>query len=288
MGRVIFVTAFKGGVGKTTVTAGIACALSALGKRVCIMDADFGMRCMDMVLGMSDFAMYDCSDVLQKRCNVTDALLPIGDFDCMWFLPAPIHYDGTIPDRARAAELISYLKDRFDYTFLDSSAELTPYYRVFADLCDEAIVVSLHQSVAIRAAEKTAAHLASFGHRRVNMVVNCFSEEKASEGKLPTLLEMIYRSSVPLLGAVPRSDTLPEDQECAFLTMTGDPKLKLRNYEVAFLNIACRLCGLEIPLWKGVSAPKRKKTVLAEREKELQKQRANAERWRDRKEGTIA
>lgn len=289
MGRVIFVTAFKGGVGKTTVTAGIACALSALGKRVCIVDADFGMRCMDMVLGMSDYAMYDCSDVLNGSCTAADALLPIGDFDCMWFLPAPIRYDGSTPDRARAAELIAYLKERFDYCILDSSAELTPYYRVFADLCDEAIVVTLHQSVAIRAAEKTAAHLSSFGYRRVHLVVNNFSEKKAESGKLPTLYEIICRSSVPLLGAIPHSEALPEDQEEAYLTMTGGEKDRPKDYEVAFLNIACRLCGLETPLCKGMHHIKRKGTLLAERGKALHKQRKNAERWSEAgKEGTFA
>ncbi|HBR30781.1 MAG TPA: hypothetical protein DD733_01730, partial [Clostridiales bacterium] len=45
-GRVIFITGFKGGVGKTTVTANIASALKAMEKRVLIIDGDFGMRCM--------------------------------------------------------------------------------------------------------------------------------------------------------------------------------------------------------------------------------------------------
>lgn len=287
MGRVIFVTAFKGGVGKTTVSAGIACALAALGKRVCIVDADFGMRCMDLVLGMADYAMYDCSDVLQGNCTVTDALLPVNDCEGLWFLPAPIRYDGAMPDRERALNMIAYLKERFDFCILDSSAELTPYYRLFADLADDAIVVTLHQSVAIRAAEKTAAHLASFGHRRVHLVVNCFSEEKAKSRKLPTLPDIIFRSSVPLIGVVPRSDRLPEDQEAVSLALSGEPNRRLADYEAAFLNIACRMCGLEIPLWKGVSFPKRKGSALRAREKELLKQRRNADRWSEEgKEGT--
>ena len=49
MGRVIFVTSFKGGVGKTTVTANLAASLAVMGKRVMIVDGDFGMRCMDTV-----------------------------------------------------------------------------------------------------------------------------------------------------------------------------------------------------------------------------------------------
>ena len=52
MGRVLFVTGFKGGVGKTTVAANVASSLRALGSRVLLIDGDFGMRCLDMVLGL--------------------------------------------------------------------------------------------------------------------------------------------------------------------------------------------------------------------------------------------
>ena len=64
LGRVIFVTGFKGGVGKTTVSANLAATLYALGNKVLVIDGDFGMRCMDMVLGLESEMLFDCSDVL--------------------------------------------------------------------------------------------------------------------------------------------------------------------------------------------------------------------------------
>ena len=53
MGGSIFVTSFKGGVGKTTVCANLAGALCNLGHTVLVVDGDFGMRCMDIVLGLA-------------------------------------------------------------------------------------------------------------------------------------------------------------------------------------------------------------------------------------------
>lgn len=269
MGRVIFVTAFKGGVGKTTAAAGIAAALATLGKKVCVVDADFGMRCMDLVLGMESNVLYDCSDVLTGRCTLSDAIVPVGDSGLLWFLPAPIRYDGKELSREKADALFAELREGYDFCLIDSSAELSEYYRLFAKEADEAIVVSLHQSTAVRAAEKTAANLASFGYRRVRLIVNGYRSRLADEGKLPTLLEMIRRSSIPLLGAIPMSETLPAEQERGEMPYGGKDWRRLHTHEAAFLNIALRLCGVSIPLLKGVAPPGRKRFRLDAAKKRL-------------------
>lgn len=269
MGRVIFVTAFKGGVGKTTAAAGIAAALASLGKKVCIVDADFGMRCMDLVLGMESRVLYDCVDVLAGRCALSDAVVPVGDSASLWFLPAPIRYDGSALPREKADELFAELRAEYDFCLVDSSAELSAYYRLFAREADEAIVVSLHQSTAVRAAEKTAANLASFGYRKIRLVVNGYRANLATEGGLPTLLDMIRRSSLPLLGAIPASETLPMEQERGETAFGGKERRRLRPHEAAFLNMALRLCGVHVPLLAGVAPPGRKHTRLAAAKKRL-------------------
>lgn len=262
LGRVIFVTAFKGGVGKTTVSAGLACALATLGKKVCVVDADFGMRCMDLVLGMEDNALYDCYDVLTGNCEPGSAIASVNGIRSLWFVPAPIRYDGGILLRERADAFFAYLREQFDFCIIDSSAELSDYYRLFADEADEAVVVTLHQSTAIRAAEKTAANLSSFGFRQVRLVVNCYRDAEAQKGTLPGLAEIIYRSSVALVGAVPLSDRLQVDQESRRLPFTGRDFERLRPYEAAYLNIALRVLGAWVPLREGVDRPGRKKKAI--------------------------
>ena len=265
MGRIIFVTAFKGGVGKTTVSAGIACALAVLGKRVCVVDGDFGMRCMDLVLGMENAALYDCYDVLTGACEPGRAIVPVVAQPNLWFVPAPIRYRGDPLDRERADAFFDYLRAQFDYCVIDSSAELSGYYRVFADHADEALIVTLHQSTSIRAAEKTAANLASFGFRNVRLAVNCYRFEEAEQGLLPGISDMIFRSSVPLIGVVPYASGMQVDQERRRLPFTGKESSRLRPYEAAYLNIASRIAGAQIPLHQGVLRPGRKKKVLAQR-----------------------
>ncbi len=264
MGRVIFVTAFKGGVGKTTIAAGLASALVSFGKRVCVIDADFGMRCMDLVLGMESDALYDCSDVLFGRCGYEEAIRPVDGKENLWFLPAPIRYDRSELPEDKADEMFAYLRENFDFCIVDSSAELSPYYCLFAKRADEALVVTLHQSTAVRAAEKTASNLSAMGVSRIRLVVNGYKEALAKAGDLPTLLDMIYRSAVPLIGAVPMSEEIPVAQERGELALSGRPRKKIRPYEAALLNIALRVCDAHVPLLQGVSHPAKLRDCLDE------------------------
>ncbi|MBZ4662179.1 MAG: septum site-determining protein MinD [Thermotoga sp.] len=63
MGNVIVVTSGKGGVGKTTITANLGCALAKLGEKVCLIDADIGLKNLDIVLGLENRIVYTMIDL---------------------------------------------------------------------------------------------------------------------------------------------------------------------------------------------------------------------------------
>jgi len=260
MGRVIFVTGFKGGVGKTTVSANIASTLYALGNKVLVIDADFGMRCMDMVLGLESKTLFDCSDVLTGRCSPTAAMCDVMEQNNFSFIPAPMNLsDEGIPKQAYI-ELVNSVRDEFDYIIIDSCAEMTDYYTAFASTADEAIIVTLHQSTSVRAAEKTAARLSAMGVKRLSLVVNGYRAAFAENGRLPDIIDIINRSSVRLLGVVPYGEKLQASQEAAELAFMGDMKKKASKWEVAFYNIASRLQGERIKLFSGSESPKKRST----------------------------
>ncbi len=257
LGKVIFVTGFKGGVGKTTVSANIAATLYALGKKVLIIDGDFGMRCMDMVLGLESETLFDCSDILMGRCSPTAAMCEVDGNMGFSFIPAPMNLEEKIPTRA-FAEFISQVREDFDYIIIDSCAEMTDYYLAFASVADEAIIVTLHQSTSVRAAEKTAIRLSAMGINKLSLIVNGYRSEYAEKGRLPNIIDIINRSTVRLLGVVPYSEKLQASQEAAELSFMGKPRRKASLWEAAFYNIALRLSGERIPLFDGVDSPKRR------------------------------
>ncbi len=258
MGRVIFVTGFKGGVGKTTVSANLAATLRALGNRVLVIDGDFGMRCMDMVLGMESETLFDCSDVLSGRCAPTAAITEVRGISGFSFIPAPMNHNGEKIPVAAYAHLISELRQDFDYIIIDSCAEMTDYYLAFASQADEAIIVTLHQSTSVRAAEKTAARLSAMGIKTLSLVVNGYREKFAEKGSLPNIADIINRSSVRLLGVVPYSEKLQASQEAAELAFSGNLRKKATETESAFYNMALRLCGKRVKLFDGADKLKRR------------------------------
>lgn len=258
MGRVIFVTGFKGGVGKTTVAANVASALYALGSRVLVIDGDFGMRCMDMVLGLESDILFDGSDVLSGRCSAGAAMAEVKGRNGFSFIPAPMNLSEDNLQKDSFSDMIDSVRADFDFIIIDSCAEMTDYYRSFAATADEAIIVTLHQSTSVRAAEKTAARLSAMGIPELSLVVNGYRDKEASAGKLPDIASIIERSSVKLIGVVPFDGNMPASQEASELAFTGDMRKKASGSETAFLNIAERLRGKRVPLYENVRKPIRR------------------------------
>ncbi len=216
------------------------------------------MRCMDMVLGLESETLFDCSDVLSGRCSATAAMTEVCGMPNFSFIPAPMNLSDEKLPRSAFSQLIEELRDEYDFIIIDSCAEMTEYYLSFASTADEAIIVTLHQSTSVRAAEKTATRLSAMGIKELSLIVNGYRAQMAAKGKLPDIIDIINRSSVRLLGVVPYGEKLQAAQEAAELAFMGDLKKKASKWETAFYNIAQRLCGKRIKLFSGVEQSKKR------------------------------
>ncbi len=87
--RRIVITSGKGGVGKTTTTANVGAALALRGQRVVLVDADIGLRNLDLVLGVEKRIVFDLVEVVEGRCNLRQALVKDKRFgESLAILPA--------------------------------------------------------------------------------------------------------------------------------------------------------------------------------------------------------
>lgn len=94
-GKVIVVTSGKGGVGKTTTTANIGAALANMGKTVCVMDMDIGLRNLDILMGLENRVVYNLVDVVEGTCKIKQALVKDKKLPNLNLLPAAQTRDKT-------------------------------------------------------------------------------------------------------------------------------------------------------------------------------------------------
>jgi len=247
LSRAICVASGKGGTGKTSVASGIACCLAALGKRVVVLDADVGLRNMDIVLGVSELSLFDFSDVLSGVTSLSSALLAHPLVENLRLLSAPLGEDaGRDVSPEALAELVEEIKRDCDFCIIDCPAGLDFGFRLAAEAADAAIIVTTPDTVSLRDAQLCRASLRARGISDIRLVVNRVRPSLIRRLGSLNIDEAIDRTSTQLLGIV------PEDKSVIEAANRGELLFKnLRSGAArAFLNIAKRICGESVPLMK--------------------------------------
>src|SRR3984893_2044998 len=121
-GKVLTITSGKGGVGKTTTTANIAVALAASGAKVVCIDADIGLRNLDVVMGLENRIVYDIVDVVEGRARLRQALIRDKRLPDLQMLPAAQTRDKTAVNPQQMLKLAEDLRAEVDYVLIDSPA----------------------------------------------------------------------------------------------------------------------------------------------------------------------
>ena len=240
MGISVMVTSGKGGTGKTSLTAGVASCLAALGHRVLCIDLDIGLRNLDIALGLTDLAVMDFSDVMARRCPLLTAVTSHPDIRGLHLLTAPMNLDD--PDISQFQAMVEDAKDYFDFIFMDSPAGLGTGFQLAMAAADRAVLVSATDPAALRDAQRTVAEL-SGQISELHLVMNRV-QPKMIERLRTSIDSAMDTAGLPLLGVV------PEDSNVTVAATAGEP-LVLMTYKgaaPAYLNIARRLLGQRTPL----------------------------------------
>ena len=139
--RVLAVTSGKGGVGKTFVSANLAAALAARGKRVLVLDADLGLANLDVVLNLHP--KVTLHDVFTGNVSLERALLPApGNFTVMLAGSGLVEYSRLTPVvRDRLLEVLEAVRPRFDLVLLDTGAGISDLVLYTVSLADDVLIV---------------------------------------------------------------------------------------------------------------------------------------------------
>ena len=208
MAKKIVITSGKGGVGKTTVAAKLAAALSKKGERVVLCDADFGLNNADVTAGVENFSLYDIVDVIEGRCRAKQALVRHPELVNLYVLSSskvqPERY--VSPQSFRL--VLDALSPTFDYLIIDSPAGIDEGFHRAVAAADEALVVVTPHLSAIRDADKAITLLKSYSLSGISLIVNRVRGDLLAAGRCLSPKEIESLLKIPLLGVIPEEDEI--------------------------------------------------------------------------------
>ena len=241
--KVFVITSGKGGVGKTTTAAHLGAALALGGKKVAVIDADIGLRNLDIVLGLENRIVYDLVNVIEGACKLSQALVRDKRIDGLCLLPASQSRtkEAVQPEQMKA--LCDELREQFDYVLVDSPAGIEGGFRSALAGADSAIIVTTPHVAAVRDADRIIGLVEAAEKGTPQLILNRMDMDLIKKGEMLDQQDVVEILAIRLLGII------PEDAAIVSASNKGEPVVmngKSLSGE-AYRRIARRLEGEEVP-----------------------------------------
>lgn len=239
MGMLTVVTSGKGGTGKSTVSVGLATAFSKLSKSVLLIDIDEGLRCLDLMLGVSDRLVFDLNDIITYNKPYHEAMLQVNSN--INLIPAPSSA-GTL-NKQLFGKFLYDISDDFDVIIVDCPAGIDKELYSFLPKFSSVVVVEPLNAIGCRSATAIENVLTSVGISNKYLILNKFDYFIHKYNGVMSLDDIVDKTGLMLKGVI------PYDPGLALLSANGKLYEKCLSYK-AFYRIAKRLLFCNIPLPK--------------------------------------
>ncbi|OQY09859.1 MAG: septum site-determining protein MinD [Fusobacteriia bacterium 4572_132] len=244
-GIVYAITSGKGGVGKTTTTANVSTGLAAQGKKVAVIDADIGLRNLDVIMGLENRIVYDIVDVVEERVKLKKAMIRDKKYrDNLQLLAAAQTREKEAVSPEDMIKITAELAKDFDYVFIDSPAGIERGFKNAIAGADEVIVVTNPEISAVRDADRIVGLLEAAEKNMPQLIINRIRKDMVDRGEMLAVDDVIDLLGIDLLGIV------PDDESIITSANRGEPIVKTDNTRagLAYQNIVKRILGEKIPL----------------------------------------
>ena len=239
--RVVVITSGKGGVWKTTTTANLGMSIARLGYRVALIDADIGLRNLDLLLGLENRVLYTAMDIIDGQCRLDQALIRDKKWKNLALLAISKNrqkYNVTRTNMQNLVESIQQLG--FQFILIDCPAGIDVGFINAISPAKEAVIVTTPEITAIRDADRVAGLLEANNIYNVKLLINRVRPDMIQKNDMMSVKDVQEMLGIPLLGAI------PEDTNVIISTNKGEPLVlnkKLTLSGIAFENAARRLIG---------------------------------------------
>jgi septum site-determining protein MinD len=259
--EIIVVTSGKGGVGKTTTSASIACGLAGRGKRVAVIDFDIGLRNLDLIMGCERRVVYDFVNVINGECTLKQALIKDKRLDTLFVLAASQTRDKDALSAEGVERVLNELRaEGFDYVLCDSPAGIEKGAHLAMYFADRAIVVVNPEVSSVRDSDRILGLLASktriaeggSGRVQEHLLLTRYSPRRVAAGEMMGVDDVKEILGLDVVGVI------PESTDVLSASNAGTPVILNTDSDVsrAYHDAVSRLLGETVPL-RFIEEPKR-------------------------------
>lgn len=226
--RKIVVTSGKGGVGKTTIVAFLGRILAEKGYRVLLVDMDFGLNNLDVLMGVENKIVYDLIDVIEGRCLPQQALIEDFYNSNLYVLPSTHGFCSKKFGGEDLCNIIKCVERDFQFVLIDCPAGIDGGFSRAIACGSEYILVTTPHLSAIRDCGKVINKLKESIDVSPYLIVNRARGDLMLDGEMITVKEVTQSLSVQLIGVI------SEDDEISKQLLFGG---KLSDYSDSKLSI---------------------------------------------------
>jgi septum site-determining protein MinD len=253
LSEIIVVTSGKGGVGKTTTSASLACGLARKGHKVAVIDFDIGLRNLDLIMGCERRVVYDFVNVINADCTLKQALIKDKRLDNLFILAASQTRDKEALTAEGVKRVLDELTaDGFDYIICDSPAGIEKGAHLAMYFADRAIVVVNPEVSSVRDSDRILGLLASKtlraeqgnGGVKEHLLLTRYSPRRVAAGEMMSVEDVKEILGLDVIGVI------PESPDVLAASNAGTPVILNEDSDVAraYEDAVSRLLGETLPL----------------------------------------
>ena len=253
MAEIIVVTSGKGGVGKTTSSASLACGLARRGKKVAVIDFDVGLRNLDLIMGCERRVVYDLINVIQGEANLQQALIKDKQCDNLFVLAASQTRDKDALTKEGVEKVLKDLGEMdFEYIVCDSPAGIETGALLAMHYADEALIVTNPEVSSVRDSDRIVGMLGSKTKRAIegkdpikeHLLITRYNPNRVADGQMLSLEDVQEILRVKLIGVVPESEAVLQASN------QGLPAVHLKGSDIAgaYTDVVERFLGADVPM----------------------------------------
>ena len=207
MGRSILIASGKGGSGRSTFAIAMGITLARQGKKVCLLDLNFGLRNLDIYLGLEDKVIFDMGDIMAGVCKTEKAIVKHDRIEGLYLLESTQNKLIKGISDVHIKALCSQLRSEFDYVIIDGPSAVSSELALAASGAESAVLVFTPDPLSLRNGDAVDKRLSYWGVKSRCFVLNMVRPSE-DDSLMPKMNDFTSLLGIPFAGIIPYDENI--------------------------------------------------------------------------------